>query len=502
MGKPKYAQAHWNLIVTNLKTGRVVYSLNPDQLALTGSSRKLFSVGLALNRLGPNHRFVTPVYRRGNVDSRGRLHGNLYLVGGGDLTFGGRLKRNGHVAITNFDQGDADNLGTAKLTPQNPLRALNELARQVRASGIRSVRGDVVVDDRLFPSYHVPNQYLYITPTMVNEDMVDVTVTPTTPGQPARITYRPQSSAFRVVGTVMTVASGQPADITIPRVPTPIGGPVKGLVNCVGRPNCVGVISGTIPVGYRAPLSGYPTFVGTFRIGDPQSYARIAFIEALKRAGVSVSTRKIKKNPVRKLPKSRSYPATSQVGRFVSATLGDQAALILHVSLNLGANLELTNYGLTYGKRTIKGALAVERRTLIHQFGISGRSFNFPTNGSGSPDSKASPRAEAEILRAMSRSKVARAYLRALCIVGISGSLATVGTNLPGRGHIFAKPGTTVDGSGLRAQVLAGYIDAKSGRRYAFAVFVNNVGAITGFADVIKVIDDEAAIANVVYTTG
>jgi D-alanyl-D-alanine carboxypeptidase/D-alanyl-D-alanine-endopeptidase (penicillin-binding protein 4) len=262
------------------------------------------------------------------------------------------------------------------------------------------------------------------------------------------------------------------------------------------------VISGTIPVGYRAPLSGYRTFVGTFRIGDPESYARIAFIEALKRAGVSVSARKIKKNPVRKLSKSRSYPTASQVARFVSATLADQAALILHVSLNLGANLELTNYGLTFGKRTIKGALAVERRTLIHQFGISGRAFNFPTNGSGSPDSLASPRAEVQILRAMSRTKVARAYRRALCIVGVSGSLATVGTNLSGRGHIFAKPGTTVDGTGLHAQVLAGYIDAKSGRKYAFAAFVNNFGAISSFADVIKVMDVEAAIANVVYTTG
>ena len=40
----------------------------PDRLAFTGSVRKLFSVGVALNRLGPSHRFLTPVYRTGAVD--------------------------------------------------------------------------------------------------------------------------------------------------------------------------------------------------------------------------------------------------------------------------------------------------------------------------------------------------------------------------------------------------------------------------------------------------
>jgi hypothetical protein len=34
----------------------------------------------------------------------------------------------------------------------------------------------------------VPNQQLLITPTMLNEDKVDLPVSPTRPGQPARIT--------------------------------------------------------------------------------------------------------------------------------------------------------------------------------------------------------------------------------------------------------------------------------------------------------------------------
>ena len=36
----------------------------------------------------------------------------------------------------------------------------------------------MVVDSRLFEPYRVPNGQLLITPTMLNENMVDVTVTP------------------------------------------------------------------------------------------------------------------------------------------------------------------------------------------------------------------------------------------------------------------------------------------------------------------------------------
>ncbi len=144
----------------------------------------------------------------GGSTLKGGCTATSYFVGGGDLTLGGRLKRNGDVAYTNFDHNDANNLGTAILTPQDPLHGLDVLARQVRASGIKSLSGDVVVDDRLFRSYRVPNNYLLITPTMINEDMIDVTVTPTTPGRPARVEYRPKSAAFRVRGTVETVARG------------------------------------------------------------------------------------------------------------------------------------------------------------------------------------------------------------------------------------------------------------------------------------------------------
>jgi D-alanyl-D-alanine carboxypeptidase len=129
MEKPRYENARWSLLVADVKSGDPVYALDPDRMSFAGSTRKLFSTGVALDALGARHRELTPVYRRGRVDARGVLHGDLVLVGGGDLTFGGRRLGRNEIQYTDFDHNDANSLGAAILTPQDPLYALNRLAR-------------------------------------------------------------------------------------------------------------------------------------------------------------------------------------------------------------------------------------------------------------------------------------------------------------------------------------------------------------------------------------
>jgi PBP4 family serine-type D-alanyl-D-alanine carboxypeptidase len=490
MGKARYAGTTWSLLVVDLSSGETVYALDPDQRALTGSVRKLFSVGLALDQLGADRRFTTPVYRTGAVDGQGALNGDLILVAAGDLTLGGRLAADDSIAFTDFDHNDANNLGTAILTPQDPLHGLDSLARQVRAAGIQRVAGDVVVDDRLFQSFRVPNQNLLVTPIMVNENMVDVTIAPTTPGAAASVGWRPHTGAFAVDARVATTAPGTPDTVALS------GG---GRVECVGAAGCAGAVDGDIPVGFRAPLSGRPDLVQTFRIEDPAAFARIAFIEALRRAGVTLAASPLGANPAAKLPPADSYAADDRVAQFVSPPYAGYARLILKVSLNLGANLSLMLFALAHGKRTIADALAVERQTLIDRFGLQPDSFAFPTNGSGSPDSQASPRAVVRFLTAMAGSDVAEVYRNSLPILGVDGSLAGSGDGLPAKGHVFAKTGTTVAEGALKAQNLAGYIEAKSGRPLAFALFLNDGGPLQSIADIADVLEDEAAIVNAIY---
>ncbi len=348
MEKPRYSEATWALRVIDLKSGAVVYDLNSQDKLLTGSVRKLYSISAALNELGPDYRFRTPVFRHGEVDASGDLKGNLILVAKGDLTMGGRDNGDDTIAFTDFDHCDANGLGGAILTAPDPLAGLNKLAAQVAASGITKVSGDVIVDDRLFKKFRVPNQDLLITPIIINDNRIDVTVLPTQPGERARVEWRPHTAGFKVDSDVMTVATGDKTAVKLTH-----SGPRQGIV------------TGQIAVDYASPLPGVKTLVQTFRIDDPAdpqdpaAFARTAFIQALRRAGVKVAAPLVGPNPSYALPPANVYSANTQVAELVSAPYAQYSKLILKVSHNLGANLSLMLFGLAHGVNTVSAALSV-----------------------------------------------------------------------------------------------------------------------------------------------
>ncbi|GGA79970.1 D-alanyl-D-alanine carboxypeptidase/D-alanyl-D-alanine-endopeptidase [Edaphobacter acidisoli] len=493
MAKPRYSEATWALRVVDVKSGKVIYDLNSQEKLLTGSVRKLYSVAVTLNQLGTDYRFKTPVFRTGEVDGSGDLRGDLVLVAKGDLTMGGRDNGDDTLAITDFDHNDANALGGAILTAPDPLAGLDKLAQQVAASGITKVSGDVIIDDRLFEAFRVPNQKLLITPIVVNDNRIDVTVLPTQPGEWAQVEWRPHTAAFNVISQVTTVAAGGKTDVTLIQV-----SPKEGIVK------------GQIAMDYVSPLPGVKTLVQTFRLDYPEpaqdaaasdypaTFARTTFIESLQRAGVKVRGPLVGPNPSNKLPPPNSYWADSQVAELVSAPYAQYSKLILKISHNLGANLSLMLFGLAHGVNTMPDALEEERSTLTGQYGLNGEGFYFPTNGSGSPDSMASAATTVDLLTFMAGQPTFPAYFDALPILGVDGSLAEIGIDSPARGKVFAKTGTFLDGDKIKAQALAGYIDTRSGRRLAYALFVNDAGEITGIPDVIDVIQDEGKISTII----
>ena len=487
---PLYDGATWGIRAVPLDSDVPVIATGPDSLFFTGSVRKLFSVGLALDALGVGHRFRTPVHRRGEVSPEGVLDGDLVIVASGDLTLGGRDLPDGTVAFTSFDHTESNSLGSSILTAPDPLGGVRALAAEVAASGITRVAGDVVVDDRLFEHFHVPNGNVLITPVIVNDNLVDVTILPTEPGEPAAVDWRPRSAAFTVRNETTTVAAGEAADISLDISPD--------------DPS-VGIVKGTIPVGYVPPLPGVPMLVQTFTIADPSAYLRTVFIEALVQSGVAVDAIPTGPNPAVRLPSPGNYGDETKVAELVSPTYGQYARLILKVSHNLGANLSLMLFGLHEGARTRDDALAAERRALTEIYGLPADGFDFPTNGSGSPDSRATPATVTGLLKAMQKTPVATTYFDALPVLGVDGSLASIGVDPPNAqiapaiGKVRAKTGTTMEPATLRAQVFAGYLDAESGRRLAYVVYVNNVSPIGSIGQVIGVFTDEGIISAVLH---
>jgi D-alanyl-D-alanine carboxypeptidase/D-alanyl-D-alanine-endopeptidase (penicillin-binding protein 4) len=80
----------------------------------------------------------------------------------------------------------------------------------------------------------------------------------------------------------------------------------------------------------------------------------------------------------------------------------------------------------------------------------------------------------------------------------VDGSLAEIGIDSPARGKVFAKTGTFLEDGKIKAQVLAGYIHARSGRHLAYGLFVKDAGEIADIADVIGVIQDEGDISAII----
>ncbi len=83
--------------------------------------------------------------------------------------------------------------------------------------------------------------------------------------------------------------------------------------------------------------------------------------------------------------------------------------------------------------------------------------------------------------------------------LGVDGSLASVGVDSPAKGKVYGKTGTMVVEGIYKAQVLAGYIDAKSGKRLAYAIVMNDIGPFEGLEDAIAAFEAEGQIATVIY---
>lgn len=492
LDKPAYSKAVWGLRVVDLDTGEVLQDLDGDRPLKVGSVRKLFSVGLALDALGPDHLFRTPIHRQGTTDAPGVLRGNLVLVASGDLAMGGRTLPDGSFAISDYDHNEANSLGNAVLTTPDPLAGFDRLARQVAAAGITRVEGDVVVDTRLFEPFDFRGEFK-VGAMFVNDDVVDVSI-----GPDGAMDWRPKSAAFPVSSTLALAAAGSPFEVDLdPESPA-----------CLGAVGCGGRISGSLPAGFVPPLTGRFPLIRTFRITDPATYARSVLIEALARAGVSVSAPVVAANPVRLLPSSRAYDPATRVAELVSQPFRDYARHILKVSYNIGADTSLMLLGLTRGETTQAGALAAERTLLESRYGVAADQVTF-VDGSGGGDTASTGKAVIGILRAMASGPNAQVFRAALPGLGVDGSLAFVNDfagdpSLAGaRGQVQAKTGTYLTGGDagavLAAQALAGYVTARSGRRLAFEVVVNGVAPIGGLDEVIQVFQDQGTIAAILW---
>jgi D-alanyl-D-alanine carboxypeptidase len=182
---PAYAHSTFGAAIIDIQTGRAIYNVNESRYFLAASTTKLITEGATLALLGPQYRFRTNVFRTGSLDTDGTLHGDLVLLASGDPNLSGRIRRDGTLAFENEDHS-YDGGPDTKAVPGDPLLALEDLAQQIAVRGISRVTGRVIVDDSLYSAgFPESGTGAVVSPIMVNDNIVDVTVAPgARPGEP------------------------------------------------------------------------------------------------------------------------------------------------------------------------------------------------------------------------------------------------------------------------------------------------------------------------------
>ena len=253
VNQDRFRHAHWGVRIVSIDSGQPVFEHNADDLLIPASNTKLFTGALALDRLGPEFRIRTSVCSQERPTRRGTLKGDLILYGRGDPTFAAR-----------FHEGRLD-------------RALEPLLGVVAATGIKRVRGDLVVDAGYFASPALGSgwdwddlQYAYgaeVSALSINDNTVDVVVKPAqTPGRPATVQLVPPSGFIAVDNRCVTAPTGVRRAVQVER---PLS---HNLI----------VVTGRIPVGDAG-------ITETVSVHAPAAWFGHLFKAALEKRGIRVA---------------------------------------------------------------------------------------------------------------------------------------------------------------------------------------------------------------------
>jgi len=460
MDRPEFARANFGIQFVDLATGRILYAHDANKLFVPASTTKLLTEGTVLAKLGPDYRFHTKIYRTGPLDKKGRLRGDLILVASGDPNLSNRIRPDGTLA---FEDEDHSYGGPAVVG--DPLAVIKELAKAVHDKGIKKIDGRILVDASLIPDGpREGGTGVVMSSIMVNDNVIDLTGKPAAKaGDPVILESNPTTSYIHFVNHVLTGAADSKLYLDEPVFKSNPDGTV------------VVTLSGSIPLG-KEPQTA------SIGVPSPTQFAATVFREALIAEGISIKNSATEPDPDF-LAARRFYVIENELAEHVSLPLSEEIKVTLKVSQNLHAGMGPYLLAEIVGKEPIdplKKGFQIERAFLQDaKLDLSGIA-----QGDGAGGDWAdlfSPEFMTSYLAYWTTRPDFDVFFRALPILGKDGTLAKIQKTNLGAGHVFAKTGTfdsddKLNGKGmLNGKGLAGYVFTKSGRKLAFAAYVNHV---------------------------
>lgn len=417
--------------IADVATGESVFSRNPDAPETIASLTKLFSTAAALHFLGPDYKFKTTFWRRGEVKD-GVLTGALLVVGGGDPNISGRFYNDNYNAV--FDKW-ADGL---------------------KAAGVTRVSGDLILNGSFFdnvlrhPEWPAGQEAKWyqapVSALAYNDDVVLVGIRPgTRAGGPAAISIEPQTGTLRALSSARTVGRR---------------GNVRLAVGRADGSNAV-TISGTVPmraVWWSTPIA----------VDDPAGFFGGALKNRLKAAGIELSGKVIDRDT----KPDASWALIAETDSDLMATL----AVINKRSQGFYAEQTFKTLAAEKaGKGTWDNALSLEKQFLA-ALALDPTRYNLHDGSGLSPQNRVSATDIVRFLRAMETHPNGGAWKATLATPGDSEGTLRHRLHDPAvRDRVVAKTGSI-----RGVSTLAGYATGLSGKTYAFAILLNGPGVWDG----------------------
>jgi D-alanyl-D-alanine carboxypeptidase/D-alanyl-D-alanine-endopeptidase (penicillin-binding protein 4) len=413
--------------VVDAESGRVIASQNGDTLRSPASTIKAVTTFASLDLLGPAYTWHTQALVRGELRG-GELRGDLILKGGGD--------------------------------PYMTLERWWSFVQALRARGLESIRGDIVVDDTAFaPALDDPGAFDGRPHRAYN-------------AQPYALMVNFQSVEFRLTPNVVT------RTIDISATPAPPNLQIDNRVVFIdGRCRAAAA-----RVDFEVPTEAWDrvVFSGALSRDCAQdsitrvllkapSYAYGTFVQLWRESG-GIFEGKLRIEPAR--------PDAEPFLSFDSLTLGEIVRLTNKFSNNLMArHLLLTLGAERYGPPATleKGADAIADWARTRGLALPGLEID---NGSGlSRATRISALEMASILKAAFHSRYAPEFIASLPLAGIDGTLRSRMRDTAA-GSVRLKTGHIDGVSGV-----AGYVAGAAGRTYVLVSLVNDARCDYGAAE-------------------
>jgi serine-type D-Ala-D-Ala carboxypeptidase/endopeptidase (penicillin-binding protein 4) len=418
IARPQLGRAHWGILIEPLSIGersRVLYSHNADRYFIPASNAKLLTTAAALHQLGPSFRIRTSVYDAGA--------GSLRVVGRGDPSLTGAQ--------------------------------LKELAQQLKRQGFREIQ-QLLVDDGYFQGDVVnPNwewedvQSYYGTPVnslILNQNAVDLTLSPQQPGQPLRMSWTDAIAArqWQIENDSITAEAGAPQSVTVAAV--------------LGKP--------MLQIKGRLAANAQPESFG-LAILDPARYFLQHFRNVLALEGINVQRAAVVLNG--------ATVGERELAAVESPPLSVLLAQVNQKSNNLYAEVLLRTLGMS-GKRSPSTNTNSDSAELgLNQFkatltelGVGPEGY-VSADGSGlSRHNLVTPEAIVQTLKFMAATPQASVYRSSLPTAGVTGTLRNRFRNTAAQGNVQAKTGSMTGVSSL-----SGYLDVPGYQPLVFSILVN-----------------------------